>query len=101
MNHSDTFLEWGETPREHQGKNKDVERILALLKDGADNLEIVNEVPSAMLNIDKVERTRSMFRDKEFASITRAAFWRRIHKVVHHSDAGAVSEYSAPLRLGF
>ena len=71
VNHSDTFLEWGEMPREHQGKNKDVERILALLKDGADNLEIVNEVPSAMLNIDKVERTRSMFRDKEFSSIWR------------------------------
>ena len=71
VNHSDTFLEWGEMPREHQGKCKDVERILALLKDGADNLEIVNEVPSAMLNIDKVERTRSMLRDREFSSIWR------------------------------
>lgn len=66
-NYSDTFLEWGELPHEHQGKSKDVEKILALLKDGADNLEIVDQVPSAMLNIDKVERTRSMYRDKQFA----------------------------------
>lgn len=67
-NFSDTFMEWGEMPREHQGKSKDVERILALLQDGADNMEIVTQVPSAMLNIDKVERTRSMFRDSQFAN---------------------------------
>lgn len=68
VNHSDTFQEWGELPREQQGKSKDVEKILALLKDGADNLEIVEAVPSAMLSIDKVERTRSLLRDKEFAN---------------------------------
>lgn len=67
-NYGDTFLEWGEMPHEQQGKSKDVEKILALLQDGADNLEIVTQVPSAMLNIDKVERTRSMFRDSHFAN---------------------------------
>lgn len=67
-NYGDTFLEWGEMPHEHQGKSKDVEKILALLQDGADNMEIVTQVPSAMMNIDKVERTRSMFRDAQFAN---------------------------------
>lgn len=67
-NYGDTFLEWGEMPHEHQGKSKDVEKILALLQDGADNMEIVTQVPSAMMNIDKVERTRSMFRDSQFAN---------------------------------
>lgn len=67
-NFSDTFVEWGELPREHQGKSKDVEIIYAMLKDGASNLEIVDSVPSAMLNLEKVERTRSMLRDSEFAS---------------------------------
>ena len=71
-NFGDTFLEWGEMPREHQGKSKDVEKILAMVKDGADNLEIVEAVPSAMMNIEKVERTRSMFRDKEFANSWRS-----------------------------
>ena len=37
-----------------------------MLKDGASNLEIVDAVPSAMMNIDKVERTRSMLRDAQF-----------------------------------
>ena len=66
-NFGNTFMEWGEMPREQQGKSKDVEKILALLRDGANNMEIVEQVPSAMLNMDKVERTRSMFRDAEFA----------------------------------
>ena len=48
-NYSDTFLEWGEMPREQQGKSKDAERIYNLLKDGASNLEIVDTVPSAIL----------------------------------------------------
>lgn len=67
-NHSATFEEWGEMPQEHQGKSRDVEKILSLLKDGASNLEIVESVPSAMLSIDKVERTRSIIRDGEFAN---------------------------------
>jgi len=67
-NYGDTFQEWGELPREHQGKSRDVERIYSILKDGASNIEIVDAVPSAMLNLEKVERTRSMLRDSEFAS---------------------------------
>lgn len=66
QNYGETFLEWGEIPHEHQGKSKDVERMLEMIKDGADNLEIVNEVPSAMLNMDKLERVRSMYRDADF-----------------------------------
>lgn len=72
INYSDTFEEWGEMPQEHQGKSKDVERILELVKDGASNLEIIENVPSAMLNIEKVERTRSLFRDSAFADSWRS-----------------------------
>ena len=31
-------------PQEHQGKSKDVEKIYALIKDGATNLEIIDAV---------------------------------------------------------
>ncbi|MPM19006.1 hypothetical protein SDC9_65424 [bioreactor metagenome] len=65
-NYSDTFEEWGEMPHEQQGKSKDAEKILALLADGADNLEIIQTVPAAMMAIDKVDRTRSILRDTEF-----------------------------------
>lgn len=55
-------------PQEHQGKSKDVEKIYSLIKDGASNLEIIDAVPSGMMNIDKIERTRSMIRDTHFAN---------------------------------
>lgn len=71
-NYTDTFLEWGEMPREHQGKSKDVERIYNLLKDGASNVEIVEAVPSAMMNLEKVNQTRSMLRDHEYANMWRS-----------------------------
>lgn len=66
-NYSDTFEEWGEMPQEHQGKSKDVERIYSLIKDGASNLEIVDAVPSGMMSLEKIDRTRSMLRDSAFA----------------------------------
>jgi Putative viral replication protein. len=67
-NYTDTFLEWGELPQERQGKSKDVERIYNLVKDGASNHEIVEAVPSAMLSLEKVNQTRSMLRDSEYAN---------------------------------
>lgn len=63
----DTFEEFGECPEERQGKSREADKILELLKDGADNLEVIEAVPSAMKIIDKVERTRSMLRDVQFS----------------------------------
>jgi len=63
-----SFDEFGECPVERQGKSKDADRILELLKDGASNLEVIEEVPGAMKFIDKVERTRSALRDAQFAN---------------------------------
>lgn len=48
-----------------------MDRILEPLKDGANNLEAIDAVPSAMKIIDKVERTRFMLRDVQFAGSRR------------------------------
>lgn len=96
VNHSDTFQEWGEMPAEHQGKSKDVEIIYSMLKDGASNLEIVDSVPSAMLNIDKVERTRSMLRDAEFASS-----WRDLEVTYIFGSTGAGKTRSVMDKYGY
>lgn len=95
-NYTDTFQEWGEMPREHQGKSKDVEKIYALLKDGASNLEIVDAVPSAMLSIDKVERTRSIIRDTEFANT-----WRNLDVTYIFGKTGAGKTRSVMDRYGY
>jgi len=84
VNYSSTFEEWGEMPVEHQGKSKDVEKIYSLIKDGASNLEIIDAVPSGMMNIDKIERTRSMLRDAHFANS-----WRDLHVTYIFGSTGA------------
>lgn len=71
INHSDTFEEWGEMPVESQGKSKDVEKIYNMIKDGASNIEIIDAVPSGMMNIENIERTRSMLRDGAFSETWR------------------------------
>ena len=68
INFSDTFEEEGEMPQEHQGKSRDADVIVDMLKNGASNVEIVDAVSSAYKEIDKIERVRSMYRDAEFAS---------------------------------
>lgn len=71
INYSDTFFEFGECPEEHQGKSTAAETIVDMVKDGASNREIVDAVASAYKDIDKIERTRSMYRDALFASTWR------------------------------
>jgi len=44
VNFSDTFFEFGTCPEEHQGKSGADDIILELLKDGADNLEVIEAV---------------------------------------------------------
>lgn len=51
---------------------------------------------SAMLNIDKVERTRSMFRDKEFASI-----WRDLSVTYIFGETGAGKTRSVMDKYGY
>ncbi len=67
VNFSDTFEKFGICPIEHQGKSKEAELIVSMVKDGASNREIVDACSSAYEKIEKIERTRSMYRDSKFA----------------------------------
>lgn len=71
INYSDTFYEYGECPEEHQGKSSASEIILEMIRNGATNKDIVDAVPSSYKDIEKIERTRSMYRDSDFASCWR------------------------------
>lgn len=71
INFSDTFEEGGEMPVEQQGKNRDADIIVELIKSGATNEQIVDTVASAYRDIEKVERVRSMYRDSQFKNCWR------------------------------
>ena len=96
VNHTATFEEWGDMPQEHQGKSKDVEKIYALIKDGATNLEIIDAVPSGMMNIDKIERTRSILRDAHFADD-----WRDLHVTYIFGTTGSGKTRSVMDKYGY
>ena len=66
INFSDTFEEGGEMPVEQQGKSRDADKIVELIKAGASNEDIVDAVASAYRDLEKVERVRSMYRDAQF-----------------------------------
>lgn len=91
-----TFEEWGEMPIEKQGKSKDVEKMWDMLKDGATNLEIIENVPSAMLNIDKVERSRSLLRDAQYADA-----WRNLEVTYIFGSTGSGKTRSVMDKYGY
>lgn len=95
-NYLDTFEEWGEMPIERQGKSKDVEKIYSLIKDGATNLEIIDAVPSGMMNIDKIDRTRSILRDAHFANS-----WRDLHVTYIFGTTGSGKTRSVMDKYGY
>ena len=66
INYSDTFYESGDCPEEHQGKSRSAELVVEMIQDGATNEEIVQRVPSTYRELDKIDRTRGMFRDSYF-----------------------------------
>lgn len=96
INFSDTFEEWGEMTPEHQGKSKDADIIVSLVKDCASNIEIVDAVSSAYRDIDKIERLRSMYRDAEFASS-----WRDLEVVYIFGKTGAGKTRSVMDKYGY
>ncbi len=96
VNYSDTFLEWGELPREHQGKGKDADIIVDLIKAGASNEEIVDTVHSAYKDLEKVERVRSMYRDSLFKST-----WRTLEVTYIFGKTGSGKTRSVMEKFGY
>ena len=74
----------------------DADRILELLKDGANNLEVIGEVPGATKFIDKAERTRSTLRDAQFANS-----WRDLTVTYIFGKTGSGKTRSVMDRYGY
>ena len=50
-----TFEEFGECPFERQGARNDISDLYAMIKDGMSNYDILEQNPTFMLNLDKIE----------------------------------------------
>ncbi len=96
VNFSDTFEEFGICPEEHQGKSREAELIISMVKDGASNREIVNACASAYEKIEKIERTRSMYRDAQFADC-----WRDLEVTYIYGKTGLGKTRSVMDKYGY
>lgn len=96
INYSATFEEYGICPDEHQGKSKSADLIVDMIRDGATDLQIVSAVATAYRELDKIGRTRSMFRDAEFANA-----WRDLHVTYIFGHTGVGKTRSVMDKYGY
>lgn len=65
-NYSDTFYEEGTAEESRQGKRKDADVVVSMIKSGASDMDIIDAVPSAYRNLEHIQLTRSMYRADRF-----------------------------------
>lgn len=61
-----TFREWGELPKEYQGKRNDITYLYELIQDGLSDYEIMQENPQYLLRLDKIGRARQTFIEEQY-----------------------------------
>jgi hypothetical protein len=67
----DTFEEFGECPKEEQGKRTDLETLYDFIKDGYSDFQILEENPNYMKRLNDIQRVREVMRYEQFKHVTR------------------------------
>ena len=72
-NHLETFYESSDCPNEAQGVRDEIQTMIALIQDGASNVEIVQAVPSMALKIPALDQYRQAYYEeqgKQYRTVT-------------------------------
>lgn len=67
-NIKDTFEEMGDCPVERPGQRSDLVDLYDMIKSGMDNYDILENDPTYMMQLDKIDRCRQIVKEKEFRS---------------------------------
>lgn len=70
-NKRDTHIEWGEMPIERQGKRNDLADLYDMIKSGMSNVEILDENPNYIMQIEKMEKIRQELLFEKYRYIDR------------------------------
>lgn len=65
-NIKETFEEMGDCPVEKPGQRNDLIDLYDMIKSGMDNYDILENDPSYMTQLDKIDRCRQIIKEKEF-----------------------------------
>ena len=79
-----TFEEWGDMPVERQGKRNDIDDLYAMIKQGLADYEILEQDPSYMLHMDKIERVRQTILQETYKNE-----WRNLEVTYIYGDTGS------------
>lgn len=90
------FLENRECPEEYQGSSSGSRLIIEMIKAGSEDYEIVDQVPTAYKDLDKIQRIRSMYRDAIFKKI-----WRDLNVVYIFGKSGVGKSRSVMDKYGY
>lgn len=96
INFSLTFEEDGTPQDEHQGKSKDADIVVNMIREGASNADIVDAVASAYKDLEKIDRTRSMYRDEKFRTS-----WRDLEVIYMFGKTGSGKTRSVMEKFGY
>lgn len=61
-----TFEEWGDRPADSKGKNRDMEELYKMVLDGLTNAEIISQNQDYILQIDKLDKLRTIILTEKF-----------------------------------
>lgn len=103
-NHLETFYESSDCPNEVQGVRDDIQTMIALIQDGASNVEIVQAVPSMALKIPALDQYRQAYYEeqgKQYRNVTTIYIYGRtrtgktssIYKEHNPSEICSVMDY--------
>lgn len=67
----DTFEEYGERPPDSKGEHDDMTELYEMIMDGMTNMEIIDVNQDYILQIDKLDKLRTMILTEKYKNITR------------------------------
>lgn len=91
-----TFEEWGEMPVERQGARNDLADLHSMIKQGISNYDIMEQMPEAMLQLDKIEQARQTIIQETYKKT-----WRDVTSYYIYGDTGTGKTRSVMERYGY
>lgn len=91
-----TFEEFGECPIERQGARNDISDLYAMIKDGMSNYDILEQNPTFMLNLDKIEAARQVVNQERYKHE-----WRELDVTYIYGTTGAGKTRSVMEKYGY
>lgn len=70
-NIADSHYEFGELPVERQGSRNDLADLYDLVVAGASDIDIITDNPNFLLHLDKLDKIRQAYREKQFSNVFR------------------------------